>query len=292
LRRNGVPVDDGDADRDDPTVGLPVTGSWADLREVVATTTPERRAVLELALDEYAALDVRPSAAGFAAWWRTLPPAERPGASTTTEDRTARQRRGLTVATFHAAKGREWRGVVVAGLDVAERSSARVVGAERDEEQRLCYVALSRATELLACTWAAERDRGDGPQARRRSPYLDAVVTTCRTLAASARPVPPPAGVRAAVPVRVPPPEHVSHRRAALLAWRDRRAVAADVAPAAVLSDAAVDALAADPPVGLEELARNPLIGPVRAARLGPSLLDALGGAAPAPGLSPVPPRP
>ncbi len=294
LRRGGVPVDDGGDGRDDPTADLPTTGTWADLREAVAALPPERRTVLDGALEEYASLDVRPNAAGFAAWWRTLPPGDRPGAATTQDGWTPAHRRGVTVATFHAAKGREWHGVVVTGLDVAEGSAARVVGAERDEEQRLCYVALSRATDLLSCTWAAERDRGDGPRPRRRSPYLDAVVTTCRTLAAAARPVPPPEAVRAAVPVPVPAavPDDVGRRRAALLAWRERRARVADVPPAVVLDDAAVDALAADPPGSLDDLARHPLVGPVRTLRLGPGLLDALDAAGRTPGLSPVPPRP
>ena len=299
LRAGGVPVAAADDDRDDPTVGLPTDGTWADLGDAVRALAPARRTVVETALAEYAALEQRPSAEGFAAWWRALPPAERPGVDL--GGATTTPWRGVTVATFHAAKGREWHGVVVAGLDVAERSPLRVVGADRDEEQRLCYVALSRATDLLACTWVLERNRGDGPQARRRSPYLEAVVATCRTLQATARPAPPPAAVRAALPPRRsatgndPEPgtdtdAEASRRRVALAAWRDGRARAAAVEPGTVLDDAALEALAVDPPVDLDDLARRAEVGPLRAARLGPSLLEAL---AAVPGtLRPVPPRP
>lgn len=84
---------------------------------------------------------------------------------------------GVTLSTFHRAKGLQWRRVFVIGLSegivpwVAARSKAA-----RDEERRLLYVALTRAEDELTCTWA--KLEGDGsPQqrarpARRASPWL------------------------------------------------------------------------------------------------------------------------
>ncbi len=73
----------------------------------------------------------------------------------------------VELATFHAAKGREWRGVVVAGFetDLVPHSTARSADA-RTEEARLAHVAFTRAADHLVVTWAMTRhDRATGPSA-------------------------------------------------------------------------------------------------------------------------------
>ena len=81
---------------------------------------------------------------------------------------------GVEVLTFHAAKGREWSYVVVAGMEkgLLPHRSART-GAARSEEARLAYVALTRAAEELVVTWTDQRNtKSSGP-----SPFLPSVTT-------------------------------------------------------------------------------------------------------------------
>jgi DNA helicase II / ATP-dependent DNA helicase PcrA len=82
----------------------------------------------------------------------------------------------VVLSTFHRAKGLQWRAVFVVGLSdglvplVTARSRAA-----KDAERRLLYVALTRAEEELACTWALRPDAAsadDGVTERRASPWL------------------------------------------------------------------------------------------------------------------------
>ena len=62
---------------------------------------------------------------------------------------------GVELLTFHAAKGREWHTVHLAGCEtslVPHRSAT--TGAARAEEARLLYVATTRATDELVIHWA------------------------------------------------------------------------------------------------------------------------------------------
>ena len=82
---------------------------------------------------------------------------------------------GVEVLTFHAAKGREWSYVIVAGMEKGLRPhrSARS-GAARSEEARLAYVALTRAADELVITWTDQRNtKSSGP-----SPFLPTVTTS------------------------------------------------------------------------------------------------------------------
>ena len=82
---------------------------------------------------------------------------------------------GVEVLTFHAAKGREWSYVVVAGMEkgLLPHRSART-GSARSEEARLAYVALTRAADELVVTWTDQRNtKSSGP-----SPFLPSVTTS------------------------------------------------------------------------------------------------------------------
>lgn len=84
----------------------------------------------------------------------------------------------VDVATFHAAKGLEWPIVHLAGLEQGLVPISRAqTPAEVAEEQRLLYVAITRAERELHCHWAAERAFGDRTSARHPSPYLNAILT-------------------------------------------------------------------------------------------------------------------
>ena len=88
----------------------------------------------------------------------------------------------VELATFHRAKGLEWRSVHVVGV---EEGFVPIVYAEsseaRDEERRLLYVALTRASRDLHCSWARSRRMANGRQMERQpSPWLAAVARVSR----------------------------------------------------------------------------------------------------------------
>jgi DNA helicase-2/ATP-dependent DNA helicase PcrA len=84
----------------------------------------------------------------------------------------------VDIATFHAAKGLEWPIVHLAGLEQGLVPISRAQNpAEVAEEQRLLYVAITRAERELHCHWAAERAFGDRKVSRSPSPYLSAILT-------------------------------------------------------------------------------------------------------------------
>jgi DNA helicase-2/ATP-dependent DNA helicase PcrA len=82
---------------------------------------------------------------------------------------------GVILSTFHRAKGLQWPCVFVIGLSEglvpigSARSSVALA-----EEQRLLYVAMTRAEEELWCSWAFERDEGGGVR-RKPSRWLGAI---------------------------------------------------------------------------------------------------------------------
>jgi DNA helicase-2/ATP-dependent DNA helicase PcrA len=90
---------------------------------------------------------------------------------------------GVTLATFHAAKGLEWDSVFLVGLQEGTLpiSYALDSPAAVEEERRLLYVGVTRARLDLRMSWALARQPG-GRGARKPSRFLD------RLLPASARP--------------------------------------------------------------------------------------------------------
>lgn len=81
---------------------------------------------------------------------------------------------GVTVATLHAAKGREWPFVVMAGMNdgvLPTRAAMRSSGNDGlAEERRLCYVGMTRARDRLLLTYEAPRDGSGSPPSRFLSP--------------------------------------------------------------------------------------------------------------------------
>ncbi len=86
-------------------------------------------------------------------------------------------RRTVTLSTLHAAKGREWPPVHLAGwseglLPISYATTFETV----DEERRLAYVGLTRAARTLSLSWS----RGAGRGERRPSRFLAEIGTTAR----------------------------------------------------------------------------------------------------------------
>ncbi len=242
-----------------------------------APTVDERRANLDALVRlgfEYLVLDPTGSGPGFAQWLR----------ATVSRDPWDERTDAVEIATFHAAKGLEWPIVHVSGLErglvpISHARSTEALG----EEQRLLYVALTRAEHRLRCTWAAERTFGSRVSARQASPWLPDLLTAISSLSGGPPADAPVDRLRAARSAlrtaAETEPEVVDPVVAALRHWRSTTARAAAVADAAVLSDESIVELADRRPATLEELRATPGIGPVRAVRHGDDLLRVLAAA-------------
>jgi DNA helicase II / ATP-dependent DNA helicase PcrA len=246
---------------------------------VVAAGEADGDAAADLAVmvqlaHDHLRLDTRASAAGFASWLVATLQAESGGA----------RRDAVTVATFHAAKGLEWPTVHLAGLEdgLVPVAHARTI-AQRAEEARLLYVAMTRAEDELRCSWAAARSFGGAPTERRLTPWLAGLAERQRDRPAGdggpssdwrRHLAEQRATLAASAPGAPAPPETL----AALHAWRDERARAARAEPEAVIDDRLLEAIAARMPATPDELAAVPGMGTLLAARLGDGLLAALHG--------------
>ena len=83
---------------------------------------------------------------------------------------------GVTLATFHAAKGLEWDSVFLCGLqDGTLPITYADTPAAVEEERRLLYVGMTRARTDLALSWALSRNPG-GRASRKPSRFLDALL--------------------------------------------------------------------------------------------------------------------
>jgi len=128
---------------------------------------------------EYDNDESRPNLTGFLAWARAA----------LRSDPLPGECDAVTLSTFHRAKGLEWPVVFVAGLEdgfvpIAPATTAAALA----EEQRLVYVALSRSSHELHCSWARVRTFGTRTVAREPSPYLAALETARATLERAATP--------------------------------------------------------------------------------------------------------
>ncbi len=156
-------------------------GSLLILVEDLADEPQPLAAVAELARER---LEAEPTAriSEFLTWLAT-PEADaavsEDGAATT-----ARARGGaVDLATFHAAKGLEWPVVHLIGLEAGyvPISHAKTPAATA-EEQRLLYVAITRARQELHCSWAKVRRFDKSESRRQASPWLEPLAGRIRLL--------------------------------------------------------------------------------------------------------------
>lgn len=87
----------------------------------------------------------------------------------------------IFVGTVHAAKGREWDTVIIAGCEQGSFPQAKK-DSDLEEERRLMFVAITRARKHLAFTWCKERPQSRGPnlppgpmQPKTRSQFIDEI---------------------------------------------------------------------------------------------------------------------
>jgi DNA helicase II / ATP-dependent DNA helicase PcrA len=269
LRRDDAPL--GERLPDLSTLADPVDGGDEAAEGVPARGRVELDLVMELARD-HLRLNPGASAPDFAAWL----------VATFTAEGGDGWGDAVTLATFHAAKGLEWPIVHLAGLEDGYVPIAHArTAAQRAEEARLLYVAMTRAEDELRCSWAAERTFGGRTSERRLTPWLAGLAERQRARPADDRSEPAAdwrqrlasqrAQLAEATSARTPSPALT-----ALLAWREEQARAARVEPAALVDDQLLEAIAEASPATPDELAAIPGMGRLLAARIGPGLLAAL----------------
>ena len=268
----------------------PVRSAVADLDELLAEGdgTDERRANLEELVrlaGEYDALEPGGTVAGFLSWLNSTVKSEAPD---TAGD-------AVEVVTFHRAKGLEWPVVFIAGLErgLVPIGHASTPAAEA-EERRLLYVAVTRAQELLRCTWAERRSFGAKAIPRSASPYVEAIEMTINLLdqgvapsdlrakiaAERARLASISSARRARTPSKIAGANADADVLSALKAWRSETARAAGTPAYVIFHDTTLAALAEAMPRDERALLAVPGVGPVKIERYGADVLRVLAQAA------------
>jgi DNA helicase-2/ATP-dependent DNA helicase PcrA len=194
----------------------------------------------------------------------------------------------VDLLTFHKAKGLEWKTVFVTGL---ERGFVPIAYADTPaalaEERRLLYVAITRAEQELALSWAERRTLGTKTMARQASPYLAIIEAALRAVApggdgdwrtAVAAERARLAEARAAsAAARALPGENADPKvMADLVEWRRALARASGVPGCVIFHDATLAAVAEALPRTRDALLSLPGLGPVKVARYGDELLALL----------------
>jgi DNA helicase-2/ATP-dependent DNA helicase PcrA len=186
------------------------------------------------------------------------------------EERSAAQHaptvEGVTLATFHSAKGLEWEAVFLVGLTdgtlpiVHAQTPAQVA-----EERRLLYVGITRAERVLSLSWAASRaagGRGRRQPSRFLAPLLPAQPTPAERAAA-----------RRAAPKTSPQGPVDPELFEALRTWRLEQARELGQPAFCVFTDATLEAIAAVRPTSPRELVKVKGIGQSKLDKYGEAVL-------------------
>jgi DNA helicase-2/ATP-dependent DNA helicase PcrA len=192
---------------------------------------------------------------------------------------------GVTLATFHAAKGLEWDSVFLCGLQDGTLPITYADTPEAvEEERRLLYVGMTRARIDLRLSWAMARNPG---QAARRKPsrFLDPKLSEAsraprasgrsrgaRTCLECGRPLETKAEKvrRRCADCPAPYDEELFER---LREWRKERARNDDVAAFMVFSNSTLELIAEHRPRTPDALLRISGVGPDKLQKYGEELL-------------------
>ncbi len=267
-------------DRLGPTDSLDDDEQVIDLTddETINPAEVERRqnlGALSRLVHDYLTIDPNPDGPGLAAWVATL----QAGEVSTDHD-------AVELATFHSAKGLEWPVVHLAGIETGfVPISYAKTGAQLAEEQRLLYVAITRAERELHLSWAATRTFGTRSMKRAPSPHLEYIKSAIDHLQRGQQPLDwrakvvdsrarigrEPAGT--VIDKRIDRNPVADPLFDALKAWRRDQARAADVPAYVVFNDQTLRALAKRRPVSRAQLANVSGIGAAKLERFGDDVL-------------------
>jgi DNA helicase-2/ATP-dependent DNA helicase PcrA len=209
------------------------------------------------------------------------------------DDSDTRRDDTVELLTFHRAKGLEFDTVFVTGLErgLVPISHAKTTDA-LDEEQRLLYVACSRAERVLHLSWARERTVGTRVSTRAPSPWLSRVERVIDALDAREphEPVDPRsriADLRTAAGTGDRARSGTSRKSVvaavdlalyeALVEWRRNLARASGTPAYVVFHDATLAAIAAARPRTSRALLGVAGVGPVKVERYGGEVLALVG---------------
>ena len=192
----------------------------------------------------------------------------------------------VELLTFHRAKGLEFDTVFVTGLErgLVPISHAKTTDA-LDEEQRLLYVALSRAERALHLSWARRRTIGVRVATRNASPWLARVERALDTERTAEQPPVDARELIADARARIGRPDRaqrtVSERDAALFGalveWRRNLSRAAGSPAYVVFNNETLAAIASARPRTRRALLALPGVGPVKVERYGDAVLALVG---------------
>ena len=189
----------------------------------------------------------------------------------------------VDVTTFHQAKGLEWEIVHVAGM---EKGLCPIGHAKSDEalaeEERLIYVAITRAKRNLHLHWADERTFGDRVSNRSASPMLDPIRRANQGLdprskrsrnAAAAGALRKDVAARNGGPRLKPEADESDPVFTALKRWRLSTSKANDVPAYRIFDNKTLHEIARERPTDSDELLAITGIGPFKADTFGDDVL-------------------
>lgn len=175
---------------------------------------------------------------------------------------------GVTLTTMHAAKGLEWDAVFIIGaseglVPISLAESAEAV----EEEKRLLYVAITRAREHLAVSYARARKAG-GKATRKRTRFLEQQWPEVRTASVRRQPTSAKLAELDASQVRL---------FEELKEWRLGIAKATSKPAFTVLVDVSLVEIARDKPRTIGDLARVNGVGASKLDNYGADILEIVG---------------
>jgi DNA helicase-2/ATP-dependent DNA helicase PcrA len=196
---------------------------------------------------------------------------------------------GVTLATFHAAKGLEWDSVFLCGLqDGTLPITYAETSAQVEEERRLLYVGMTRARHDLALSWAMARNPG-GRASRQPSRFLTPLLPQdalpvpkapkakgARMCLECGRPLQTAADKarRRCADCPAPYDEELFER---LRQWRTDRAREEEIAAFMVFSNATLEEIATRRPRSTRELLKVSGVGKEKLHKYGEELLELVG---------------
>lgn len=197
---------------------------------------------------------------------------------------------GVTLATFHAAKGLEWDSVFCCGVqDGTLPITYAETAAQVEEERRLLYVGMTRARVDLALSWALARQPG-GRGSRKPSRFLTPLLPQdalpqpsakgrgkgARMCAECGKPLQTAADKtrRRCADCPAPYDEELFER---LREWRTSRAREEEIAAFMVFSNATLEEIATLRPRSERDLLKVSGVGREKLAKYGEDLLDLVG---------------